>query len=47
MYKRQILGIPAGIAMALIGWWVIARAQKNISLVDDVLAEFTAAPQPA
>ncbi|SJM57777.1 hypothetical protein FM111_06110 [Brevundimonas diminuta 3F5N] len=42
-----ILGIPAGIAMALMGWWVIGRAQKNIRLVDDVLVEFTAAPQPA
>jgi hypothetical protein len=42
-----IIGIPAGVTMALIGWWVIARAQKNIRLVDDVLTEFTTAPQPA
>lgn len=42
-----ILGMPAGIAMALIGWWVISRAKKNIRLVDDVLAEFAAARQPA
>lgn len=41
-----IIGIPAGIAMVLLGWWVISRAKKNIRLVDDVLAELTAAPQP-
>lgn len=42
-----ILGIPAGIALALMGWWVISRAKKNIRLVDDVLAEFTASPATA
>ena len=42
-----LFGLPITAVLALIGWWVIARAQKNISLVDDVLAEFTAAPQPA
>ena len=39
-----IIGIPAGITMALLGWWVIARANKNIRLVDEVLTEFTAEP---
>ncbi|GAA0777996.1 hypothetical protein [Brevundimonas olei] len=42
-----IIGIPAGIAMVLLGWWVSARAKKNIRLVDDVMTEFTATPLAA
>ena len=39
-----IIGIPAGIALAGLGWWVMARAKKNIRLVEDVVTEFAAAP---
>lgn len=42
-----IIGIPAGIALALMGWWVMARAKKNIRTIDDVFTEFTASPATA
>lgn len=44
-----IIGIVAGLPLALMGWWVLAQAKANIRRVDGYLAEFTAglAPAPA
>jgi len=36
-----IIGIPAGLALMAMGWWVAARAKKNVRLVEEVYAEFT------
>ena len=42
-----IIGIPAGLALILMGWWVAARAKKNVRLVEEVFAEFTPSPATA
>lgn len=42
-----IIGIPAGLALMAMGWWVAARAKKNVRLVEEVFAEFTTSPATA